>query len=392
MRKTRIKKIFLFVFIALTLCLNTMQAKAVQINLPNDIIENIDSRFMSIYVSYGDGYANKEEYDLAEGFYRKAIDLEPGNIKAKYRLGLVLEMQKKYPEAGEIYTAIIKDKSDEMQAYYSLGLVLDQQGKSIEGIEKLNKALEFEPDNAFINYDIGVVYAKLRDFPQSKLYSARAAELKPDFSEALNNLCYAQGNIGEYADAIKNCEKSLELKPNSAATIDSLGFAYYGMGKVDTAIEKYLEALQYDNTIGEIYFHLGESYDLNKIYPEALYSYIKYLELEQDAYNKDKIDKRISELNKIVSKEELEKARESIEDKIKPAFKSKGTYSFGNTINEDDLPVKEGDDSEPTNQIQDESGTPADQNQENIQEEPNNQNDEEIEEIEIEIPEGSDDQ
>ena len=103
MRKSVIKQWLFFTLLITGLTLSSSVAESGQVALPNNVIDKIDSRFTEIYISYGDGYASKEEYDMAEKFYSKAVTLEPKNFKARYRLGLVMEMQKNYTEAEKIY-------------------------------------------------------------------------------------------------------------------------------------------------------------------------------------------------------------------------------------------------------------------------------------------------
>src|SRR3989339_1873072 len=101
MKKFSLKKSILFTFVFLAICTSMGNVQSAQIYAPNDIINNFDSRFTSVFLNYGDGFANKEEFDLAESFYRKAVDLEPHDIQAQYRLGLILEFQNKFAEAEQ---------------------------------------------------------------------------------------------------------------------------------------------------------------------------------------------------------------------------------------------------------------------------------------------------
>ena len=58
------------------------------------------------YISKGNEYYLRLQFDMAEEQYRKALEIEPGNAEARYNLANTLMQQKKYKAAIEEYDAI----------------------------------------------------------------------------------------------------------------------------------------------------------------------------------------------------------------------------------------------------------------------------------------------
>ena len=57
------------------------------------------------YISNGNEYYPRLQFDIAEEQYRKALEIEPGNGEARYNLTNTLMQQKKYKTAIEEYDA-----------------------------------------------------------------------------------------------------------------------------------------------------------------------------------------------------------------------------------------------------------------------------------------------
>ena len=82
-----------------------------------------------------------------------------------------------------------------------------------------------------------------------------------------------------------------------------MGNFYFNTGKYDAAIERFIEAANYEPLLAKPWKFLGEAYEKKGMYPKALDSYRKYLELNPQSADAAKIQKRISGLEEKAGKE-----------------------------------------------------------------------------------------
>ncbi|RYF84468.1 MAG: tetratricopeptide repeat protein [Chitinophagaceae bacterium] len=94
------------------------------------------------YVSKGNEYYLRLEFDLAEDQYRKALEVDPRNAEARYNLANALMQQKKYKAAIEEYDAITtENKNLQAAAHYNTGVSYSKQKDLEASIEAYKAAL-----------------------------------------------------------------------------------------------------------------------------------------------------------------------------------------------------------------------------------------------------------
>ena len=90
------------------------------------------------------------QFDLAEVQYRKALEYDPDNEKAKYNLANALQKQNKYDEAAKLLDDLAgssKDNSVKSAAYYNQGVAYTKMKNLDASIESYKKALRSNPND-----------------------------------------------------------------------------------------------------------------------------------------------------------------------------------------------------------------------------------------------------
>jgi Ca-activated chloride channel family protein len=101
-------------------------------------------------ISTGNVFYRQKQFDKAATEYKKAIETDPGNNKAKYNLANTLYKQNKLDEAVKLFTEVSgnNEKIDlKEQAFYNKGTVLSKQKKLEESIEAYKAALRLNPED-----------------------------------------------------------------------------------------------------------------------------------------------------------------------------------------------------------------------------------------------------
>jgi tetratricopeptide (TPR) repeat protein len=96
----------------------------------------------------GNKFYQQSQFDLAEAQYRKALEYEPDNEKAKYNLANSLQRQSKYDEAAKLLADLAensKDNSVKSAAWYNQGVAYSKMKNLDASIESYKKALRLNP-------------------------------------------------------------------------------------------------------------------------------------------------------------------------------------------------------------------------------------------------------
>lgn len=83
-----------------------------------------------------------------ERYLRKALQLDKGNVEARYRLGLVLQRLGKDWEAARQYRRVIASRPGFAEAQFMLGLALERCGRRRAAVRAYAKAYKHNPQLA----------------------------------------------------------------------------------------------------------------------------------------------------------------------------------------------------------------------------------------------------
>jgi Ca-activated chloride channel homolog len=98
----------------------------------------------------GNKLYQQSQFDLAEAQYRKALEYESDNEKAKYNLANALQKQNKFDEATKLLddlTGSTKDNSVKSAAYYNQGVAYTKLKNLDASIESYKNALRHNPND-----------------------------------------------------------------------------------------------------------------------------------------------------------------------------------------------------------------------------------------------------
>lgn len=99
-------------------------------------------------IESGNQFYRSAEFSRAVGEYSRALELEPGNITARYNLANATYRQDQKVEAVQQFTALARESKDEKiraAAYYNKGVILSQQKNLEESIEAYKQAIRINP-------------------------------------------------------------------------------------------------------------------------------------------------------------------------------------------------------------------------------------------------------
>jgi Tfp pilus assembly protein PilF len=116
-----------------------------------------DSTSFEGLLGLAEQYAAQKRFDLAETFYRRALEMRPDNIRALNNLGFTCQARGKYDQAYDMFSKVIELSGGSGVAYNNLASVVYRKGL-VDSAEVLwEKALIFDPENAQIRKNLDFI-------------------------------------------------------------------------------------------------------------------------------------------------------------------------------------------------------------------------------------------
>ncbi len=165
--------------------------------------------FLSIFVLFGlseVAYAHVEPDmpdSVAEVEYLMLLDMKPGDIETRYKLGMVYYRQKKYEEAADQLISVVKKDPDHFHAYEGLGQIKTALNDHKGAIELFKSAINIKPEDNHIYYYLGMAYESAGMF----------VEAAGAYNTALKNheSIPQTSRDGHYANDLARFQKAIKL-------------------------------------------------------------------------------------------------------------------------------------------------------------------------------------
>jgi tetratricopeptide (TPR) repeat protein len=196
--------------------------------------------------------------ELAEGQFRKALELEPRDYDANHNLGELFVQSRRIADAVPLL-----EKAQEIRPSYDngydLALAYFQTGK-LGQARQLVQNLEQTENTGELHNLLAQIDEKSGDFvPAVNEYEA-AAHMDPSESNLFD---WASELLlhRTYEPAIEVFEKASQRYPKSPRLLIGLGMADYSRGKYDEAVKALLAAADLDPSDARCYLFLSKAYD-----------------------------------------------------------------------------------------------------------------------------------
>jgi tetratricopeptide (TPR) repeat protein len=148
----------------------------------------------------------KGDLPAAISFYRRAIVIDPNQVKPYIGLGETLLAAGHANEAAETFRAALAMAPNNAEATRGLGLTLVALDKPTEAIEMLNRSLKTAP-SARAYSALGVAENLLGNSAEATEAFRKGLTMAPDDLDLLNNYGLSQALAGNYDDAIKTLHR-----------------------------------------------------------------------------------------------------------------------------------------------------------------------------------------
>ena len=208
------------------------------VNIPMDAVTKMDAPATDFYrlLDAAGDLARKGDYPAALQEWRKAVDLDPEDGKARYHLAFALDKVGQSDEAIVQYQKAVEYDPNNAAAYSSLAVDLTREGKLEAGIDAYEKSLEIEPKNALAESNLAAALIEAGRTDEAVGHIQKALALDPEFADAHNLLGIVLARAQRLDEAVSHLEKAVALSP------DSLEYRF-NLGRVLAARHSFAEAI-----------------------------------------------------------------------------------------------------------------------------------------------------
>lgn len=190
-------------------------------------------------ISQGDLEFRKGNLERALFNYVTALNLDPDNVDALYRVG-VLETENGNPDAADrAFSRVLALEPDHAGALEGRGLVLLRQRKYADAKQALQKAVNLDASRWKAYNGLGVISDIDNDHALATTYYQRALEQRPGIPIVLNNLGYSYYLAGDWPAAEAAFNNALAGDPKHAKAWSNLAMLYVRKGEYDDALNAF---------------------------------------------------------------------------------------------------------------------------------------------------------
>ena len=141
-----------------------------------------------LHEELGSEYRNLGKSHEAEDAYLRELEIDPGNVLAKYKLG-VLTVEKGDGEKGkQLIEAALREKPGMLHADYNLGraeMLLGNDSAAAQHLERATVAAASDPEIVEQSwYQLGIVYRRLHRMKEAQDAMATFQKLKDEAAES----------------------------------------------------------------------------------------------------------------------------------------------------------------------------------------------------------------
>lgn len=227
-------------------------------------LEDMPDRDKSLYLFLIKASELDDKTDEMIKYSRELLKIEPGDLETRMQLAKILMDDKKYKEALSELELIEERLPTYPKLLYIKSKINLEMGKVDDAIKIAEDELKANPQSDEGNVLLGMIYTNSdkKDYMKAQNYYKEAQKINPKNIEALLGLAYINFEKNNIETSLDLYQKVIKLEPSYSYAHKQLGYVYKLLGQPSLAIEAF------------------------KV----------YLDLEQDAKDKDKINTIIKDL------------------------------------------------------------------------------------------------
>jgi len=279
-------------------------------------------------------YTDQKKPDAALVEMKEAARLEPKNYLYVYELGRLYYLQKKFADAKQCFTTVVKLQGKFEPAFFNLGMTENALGSANEALAAFRSATAIKPDYVRAHIEIGRLLVRRKDYPGALSAYGTALKYEPANVSALRELATTYSTTGKFAEAERYFREALTLGSDDALTNYNMAAVQLELGKPDIALDFAKKAVDAESKNAVYLYNYGLAAERNGMPDIALQQYSRSIAADPK-YVKPRINlgtmfleaNRVDDaLNQLNAAYNLEKDNFEVNNNLGKAYGLKGVF------------------------------------------------------------------
>jgi tetratricopeptide (TPR) repeat protein len=195
-------------------------------------------------INLGQNFRDQGEYEKAETYFKRAIEINPENDSAYIELGWCFREQSKYEKAETYFKRVIEANPKNDGAYSGLGWCFKDQGEYKEAETYFKRVIEVNPENEGAYIELGRCFRDQGEYEKAETYFKRAIEINPKNESAYIGLGRCFRNQGKHEETETCFKRAIEINPKNDGAYVELGRCFRDQGKYEEAETYFKRAIE----------------------------------------------------------------------------------------------------------------------------------------------------
>ncbi len=214
----------------------------------------------------------------AQSMFDDVLRLTPNDWRPHWYLGAIASLQRKDSLAARYFTRVTELEEKNVEAWWFIGTHYFDKGMNDEVLKVMDRARRALPSEARFFFLTGLTYSRMQQSDEAAKYLERALTLKPDDLNTLSSLALVYDGMKRYGESDSLYERALELDPDFHLVLNNYGYSLAERGlqleraldMAHKAVEAEPENASYLDTLGWVYFKLGDYAEAERFIAKAM--------------------------------------------------------------------------------------------------------------------------
>ncbi len=215
--------------------------------------------------------------------FRKVTELASWNADGWVYLSSVYLTDNNFAEVARILESAIKVLPDDFRVNFFLGVAYSRLNRNVDAVRVLEHARSLNRTDQDAIAQLALVYEALKHYDEADSLYEEALRLNPSNDLVLNNYGYslAERNV-QLERALGMAKKAVAAQPANGSYLDTMGWIYFRLGQFDDAAKFVKEAIAKGEANATVYEHLGDIYYRMNNRDAAIEQWNMALQLDHD--------------------------------------------------------------------------------------------------------------
>nr|ACN58888.1 TPR repeat protein [uncultured bacterium BLR13] len=231
---------------------------------------------------FAQGLRFHSEGELAKAMhtYEQVLKLAPRHVEALHHVGIVAFQTGNFDMAAGFIRSALTVDPDHAGAHGDLGNALREMQHLEDALRSYDRALELTGGDADTYYNRAVALQALQRQEDALHSYDQALELNAGDDQAWNNRAVVFQQTKRYAAALQSVEQALALNPHNVEAYNNRGNILRELGRLDEAGESYRRALELVPQYADAHCNLGRLLLSRERFEDALQCYDQAIGLD----------------------------------------------------------------------------------------------------------------